>query len=257
MATRDVDGDAAYLSRLLIRSHPSAEQLENELEKCFNEIQRYITVSRTIRNHFKFIQSDDPFKKAGAGERVLLLTNFRHCASTVKEVLLRMGTRFILTERIYARHASTGGVSSVRYEDWLVKDFGSHKIGVINMTIEMELRPLIEVIKQTEELLTKAEKELKKEVCESHSQQSSEVSENVNKFQQVLKEQTEEIKSLKARLSSLEVCMNDADQHLKLRDQGGHEEEAPDIVPPLGTSRTSAAGSNRWRTHSKDTRTAS
>ncbi|KAK5985562.1 hypothetical protein GCK32_018706, partial [Trichostrongylus colubriformis] len=56
MATRDVDGDAAYLSRLLIRSHPSAEQLENELEKCFNEIQRYIIVSRTIRNHFKFIQ---------------------------------------------------------------------------------------------------------------------------------------------------------------------------------------------------------
>ncbi|KAK6027835.1 hypothetical protein OSTOST_06132, partial [Ostertagia ostertagi] len=43
--------------------NPNAEQLETELEKCFNEIQRQITVSRTIRKHFKFIQLDDPFSK--------------------------------------------------------------------------------------------------------------------------------------------------------------------------------------------------
>ncbi|XGW10386.1 hypothetical protein V3C99_012128 [Haemonchus contortus] len=210
LAIRDIDGDAAYLSRLLVRSHPNAEHLETELEKCFNDIRRYITVSRTIRNHFKFMQSDDPFKNAGAGEKVILLTDVRHSATTVKEVLLRVGTRYVLTERIYALQASSARVSAKRYEEWLAKDGGSHKIGPINMTIETELRPLIQVIKQTEHLLAEAKKDLKKESPKDHPREM----ENFNKLQQLLKEQTEEIRTVRTKLSSLENFVTNGDQYV-------------------------------------------
>uniref|UniRef100_A0A0N4W704 LysR family transcriptional regulator n=1 Tax=Haemonchus placei TaxID=6290 RepID=A0A0N4W704_HAEPC len=82
--------------------------------------------------------SDDPFENAGA-EKVILLTDLRHPVSAVKEVLLRIETQFVLTERIYALQASSAGVSAECYEEWLVKDGGSYKIGVISSTIVTEL----------------------------------------------------------------------------------------------------------------------
>nr|CDJ96307.1 unnamed protein product [Haemonchus contortus] len=169
------------------------------------------------------MQSDDPFKNAGAGEKVILLTDVRHSATTVKEVLLRVGTRYVLTERIYALQASSARVSAKRYEEWLAKDGGSHKIGPINMTIETELRPLIQVIKQTEHLLAEAKKDLKKESPKDHPREM----ENFNKLQQLLKEQTEEIRTVRTKLSSLENFVTNGDQYVAQEKEQDQAESLP------------------------------
>ncbi|KAK5969094.1 hypothetical protein GCK32_017431 [Trichostrongylus colubriformis] len=215
MDARDLYADATYLTRLLIKSNPTAEEIETELNKCFNEIHNHIAVSTTVRNHLNFLKDDDPFKKGGAGERLLLMSRFVRSAHQTKETLLRLGTRYILTERIYERQARTGGVSAFRYEDWLAEMGGAHKIGPVNKAVESELRLLMAKIQESEELLGEAEMELRKDEQlknqyrrllqqknEPHdTRKSSGASE---KLQRLFQEQVEEIKLLKTRITTLE-----------------------------------------------------
>ncbi|KAK5980105.1 hypothetical protein GCK32_022346, partial [Trichostrongylus colubriformis] len=152
---------------------------------------------------------DKPFKTAGAGERTLLLMRLRHSASSVKEILLPFGTRYIPTDRIYERRARFGGNLS-RYERWLAGEGGTRKIGPVNMMIDEELRQLVATINRMEELLTTAEKDLKRDegalasLRRSKSDQSSENEDTIATLKRLLREQADNNRSLELRLSSLE-----------------------------------------------------
>ncbi|KAK5970303.1 hypothetical protein GCK32_005088 [Trichostrongylus colubriformis] len=68
MEARDLHGDAAYLTRLLINPNTTVEHIEAELKVVLNEIRQQVNVSKNMRGHFEFLQEGKPLKTAGAGE---------------------------------------------------------------------------------------------------------------------------------------------------------------------------------------------
>ncbi|WKX95610.1 hypothetical protein Q1695_012234 [Nippostrongylus brasiliensis] len=198
MNPRDVNGNPTYLNRIVNTEKLDEDAIEKDLTMVFEEIQQESKDATALRKQWFQVLSDNSFRQSGGGEQALLLSRFSTTATTIKERLLRFGTRFLLTDQIYHLQTKANLASSTRRQEWLTKESNDEPVVVetVLKTVENSVRHLNTTIREIEERVFYAEKDLKASAKEA---QMSEMLRSMNDKLQAMAEQPEGSKASKAR----------------------------------------------------------
>ncbi|KAK5972497.1 hypothetical protein GCK32_022710, partial [Trichostrongylus colubriformis] len=156
---RDVEGGPKYLYRMIIESKPSVQRMETDMMATFNEIQNQVTITASLRKEWFHLMCSASLREMGAAERIQLFNHFLLNASLTKERLLRFGTRYVMTDRVYDGMAQVNDELQVKRNEWIQTEEAKVDIKDVMGSVEKEVRHLETTIKEIKEYMVYADRE--------------------------------------------------------------------------------------------------
>ncbi|ETN85895.1 hypothetical protein NECAME_16594 [Necator americanus] len=224
MNVDEIYGDTTHLAELIRVRALTLSQLEAELRLVLDAIHQQVRIASTLALQWDHIKNDNAFQSAPSGEQILITSRCLRTAEVTKERVLRLGTRYILTDLVYENHSFTGRMSRFDRQDWLMKD---HKLDVrsdiVLELINRQKRLLEAEIREMEAFLGRQEKALndeyarvedrvstvlKREFELLHDQLDGRSNEQVEMLIDMLTAQKKEMQQLKQTIQRMEESSN-------------------------------------------------
>ncbi|KHJ79218.1 hypothetical protein OESDEN_21142, partial [Oesophagostomum dentatum] len=161
MSAAEIDGDTRYLRKFMHPHSLSSLHFENELRTIYNALYKQISISASLTSQWEAIKSEKSFLLAAPGENILLISRCLRTAEITRERILRLGSRYVFTDLLYARNAGKGNVSLFNWQDWREKSEYGSQIETILMMIDVRKQLLDDQIKDMEKVLCTQEKALR------------------------------------------------------------------------------------------------
>ncbi|KAK6015930.1 hypothetical protein OSTOST_18595 [Ostertagia ostertagi] len=146
---------------MILELKPTSQRLEGDLTAVLNEIKVQVNITTSLRNEWFRLLCSTTLHEMGTAERLQLLNQHLLTANLTKERLLRLGTRYVLTDRIYESNAQNDQELAARREEWLQIENVQVNTKDVMALIERDVRRLGTTIKEITEYMVTAEKELK------------------------------------------------------------------------------------------------
>ncbi|VDP42703.1 unnamed protein product, partial [Heligmosomoides polygyrus] len=159
LEARDLTGCPTCLERIVLDPNPSSQHLEIDLTMVLNELHDQVKSTASHRNEWYNLMSSRVLRGMEVGEKLQLLNQFLLHASLGKERLLRLRTRYMLTDRVYESQTQAFGANVPAREEWLTQKDDVTRKGVMCL-VNREVTRLETTIKEVQEYLTHAEREL-------------------------------------------------------------------------------------------------
>ncbi|KIH56784.1 hypothetical protein ANCDUO_13027 [Ancylostoma duodenale] len=226
MNADEIYGDTTHLAELIRVRAPTSSQLEAELRLVLDAIHQQVRIASTLALQWDHIKKDNAFQLAPPAEQILVTSRCLRTAEVTKERVLRLGTRYILTDLVYENHSFTGRISRFDRQDWLMED---HKLevrsNIVLQLINRQKRLLEREIREMEAFLGRQEKALndeyarvddrvstvlKREFELLHDQLDGRSNEQVGVLIDMLTAQKEEMQQLKQTIQRMEESSNRA-----------------------------------------------
>ncbi|KAK6764833.1 hypothetical protein RB195_024960 [Necator americanus] len=224
MNADEIYGDSTHLAELIRVRALTSSQLEAELRLVLDAVHQQVRIASTLALQWDHIKNDNAFQSAPSGEQILITSRCLRTAEVTKERVLRLDTRYILTDLVYENHSFTGRMSRFDRQDWLMKD---HKLDVrsdiVLELINRQKRLLEAEIREMEAFLGRQEKALndeyacvedrvssvlKREFELLHDQLDGRSNEQVEVLIDMLTAQKEEMQQLKQTIQRMEESNN-------------------------------------------------
>ncbi|KIH68938.1 hypothetical protein ANCDUO_00725 [Ancylostoma duodenale] len=122
MDSHELDGDTSFLTNLVKCSNPSKEFIEHDLQVTLDAIHRQVEIGTTLLTQWTYIKNDKCYLSSSPAEQLLIINRNLRAAVITKERILRLATRYILTDKLYDNRAHTGRLSLFERQDWLEAD---------------------------------------------------------------------------------------------------------------------------------------
>ncbi|VDP53590.1 unnamed protein product [Heligmosomoides polygyrus] len=160
MDPRHLAGCPTSLMRMVLEPNPSTERLERDLNVVMNELRRQVTLTASLRNEWYNLMHSTTLGKMQTAERLQILYRFLLDAHLAKERHLRLGTRFVFTDRIYEFQSQTFGQNVPTREQWLTQPGGMSRQTAMEL-VERDVRRLEITIKEVTEYLELAARDIR------------------------------------------------------------------------------------------------
>lgn len=121
MDPRFVDGDLGYLYKYASIKNQTASGFENDLTLTLNALHRQITTAGIVRVDWEHKRGEEHFVLAEPAEQVLLLTELLRVAEQTDEKIVKLTTRYVLTDRLFEEQVAIGRLNSIHRNAWLKK----------------------------------------------------------------------------------------------------------------------------------------
>ncbi|EYC34095.1 hypothetical protein Y032_0001g239 [Ancylostoma ceylanicum] len=232
----DIDGETTFLQAFIQVSNPTAFSLETQLQAVLNAIHRQVKVGVTDRVQWTHMVGDATFLQAGPGEQILLKNRCLRTAMVTKERISRLGTWYILMDRIYETQVEAGKIPAERRQEWLRdgarQEHDARATSVLNL-VKSQLSFVKTSIRNMQDHLTKCERKFYEAECRSRDQVlmkqlkeewntvEEKLTTQVLELQDKRHEREKRIEQLEAKVSELEqVAVEDP----SVPDERGSEE---------------------------------
>ncbi|KAK6017612.1 hypothetical protein OSTOST_16862 [Ostertagia ostertagi] len=203
---RDLEGGPKYLSRMVVELNPTAERLETDMTATLNELKNQEIVTTSVRSDWFRLLCSASLREMGAAERIQLLDRYLLTVSLTKERLLRLGTRYVLTDRIYEDNAKANEELATKRNEWLQMEDAQVHIKEIMSLVERDVRRLETTIKEITEYKVAAEKEL------MSNRRELDAADVLTKTMRAMQDQLQTIQALSAQDGSSKVTQQETPQ---------------------------------------------
>lgn len=249
MVQKEMDGDTTLLEALLRTPVPSSLALEAELVQHLDCLRRQADLASTLKIQWEFVKEDESFLLAGPGEQVPLLARWLRNAETTKEKILRVGTRYLLTDALYDRMVQAGQISRFEHREWLEKQRGlDGRQFPLLVLIGEKTMMLDAIIKQMEEHLQKQETALKEEASLTPSAVSLIVRREIVSLQEsIIKSTTSQVEDCRKKMNVQEAEMDRLKKAVQVMDKSGNAGEEDPLAVHLNANEKRHLDGNKVR----------
>ncbi|KAL6727984.1 hypothetical protein Aduo_009803 [Ancylostoma duodenale] len=148
-----MDEDLANLSIFMNGKKPTTSCLGNNLTLTLDILHRQVDTAATIRVDWAHMKGDPAFTFGTPEEQVIVVNRILRAASVAKEIIVRLASSYLLTNKWYAAQ-----VDSVRLSEWSQVRQKTADISEVMSVANEEAKRLSTLIKEIENELQKAEK---------------------------------------------------------------------------------------------------
>ncbi|CAJ0588713.1 unnamed protein product [Cylicocyclus nassatus] len=121
LSAAELDGETTFLKTILRIASPQAEFLEPQLQAILKSLHNQKKVATTQRTQWTSLMGEANFLQSSTNEQLMVTNRCLRSATQTKEKILRLGTWYILTDRIYDRQVQANLIPRGRRFQWLEK----------------------------------------------------------------------------------------------------------------------------------------
>ncbi|KAK6027247.1 hypothetical protein OSTOST_06724, partial [Ostertagia ostertagi] len=115
----NTEGNLLNLVILLHDPDPTERHVEKDLETVLNAFHDEIGRARAIRTQWQCLSVDGSFLETSPTQKLVDVSRCLYTALVSRETILRMGTRYVLSDLIYHHQVQRGRLSQGRRDEWL------------------------------------------------------------------------------------------------------------------------------------------
>ncbi|KAL6727986.1 hypothetical protein Aduo_009803 [Ancylostoma duodenale] len=191
-----MDEDLANLSIFMNGKKPTTSCLGNNLTLTLDILHRQVDTAATIRVDWAHMKGDPAFTFGTPEEQVIVVNRILRAASVAKEIIVRLASSYLLTNKWYAAQ-----VDSVRLSEWSQVRQKTADISEVMSVANEEAKRLSTLIKEIENELQKAEKNVYEAKVHDKTERYKRVA---CTLQNRLQEQQQDIHALTLQVRELE-----------------------------------------------------
>ncbi|VDP62457.1 unnamed protein product [Heligmosomoides polygyrus] len=162
MDPRLMNNDLGYVYKYMKAKNQTASGFENDLEMTLHALHQQADVAATLRSDWQHLRRDEVFLLEAPGEQVLLLNRCLRTGELTKEKMIKLATRYLLTERMFEQQVENGKLNSTHLHTWYNKP---HKF---NVKSDYVFQFAYDNLSQLKELINELEREKRRAERDFH-----------------------------------------------------------------------------------------
>ncbi|VDO91780.1 unnamed protein product [Heligmosomoides polygyrus] len=167
MDPRLMNNDLGYVYKYMKAKNQTASGFENDLEMKLHALHQQADVAATLRSDWQHLRRNEVFLLEAPGEQVLLLNRCLRTGELTKEKMIKLATRYLLTERMFEQQVENGKLNSTHLHAWYNKP---HKFDVKSDDV---FQFAYDNLSQLEELIYELEREQRRAERDFHRSETT------------------------------------------------------------------------------------